>query len=94
MYAIIRYPANEKPGTPEPILPVNDFLRMDKEQKEAFCKSTATIYERETFAEIKDCLEETARNPYCISAEWRQGRRSLVATRADGRQFIFAIVKK
>ena len=40
MYAIIRYPANEKPGTPEPILPVNDFLRMDKEQKEAFCKST------------------------------------------------------
>ena len=94
MYAIIRYPADEKPGQPSPMVSIDDYCKMDDAQREAYCRDTATVWERETLAEIKDCLKQTSENPHCLSVEWMKGRRAILATRTDGRKFIFAIVRK
>ena len=94
MYAVIRYPADEMPGIPSEIVSVDNYCKMNKEQREDYCRSTATIWERDTFAEIRDCLKQTSKNPHCQAVEWMKGRRAILATRTDGRKFIFAIIRK
>ena len=93
-YKIIRYPAGTKPGEPIPAVSVDDYCKMKGVKLEEYVRATATIYERGTYKEIRECLDRIAENPHCIETEWGRGRRSLIATRYDGRKFVFAIVRK
>ena len=95
MYQIIRTPIEGATGKAVPMPDIDDYRKIQEEGRlEELNAKRVIIYERKSFGEIKECLQKLSENPHAVTVEWGKGRRAINATRADGRQFRFRIVKK
>ena len=93
-YKIIRYPAQGEVKPEVPFPTTDEYIKMTSEERRELDQHQVTICTTpsEMFARYK--LQDIADGPYCTESEWQNDGLVLIAGRADGFKFVFAIIEE